>query len=246
MPPDLSAFAAALFDPGATPPTGIGPAHRFAIHRNNMLAGLSRVLEARFPVVRRLVGESFFVALSQAFVAAMPPRSPVLMEYGAGLPAFIGSFPAARDLPYLADMARLEWSLHVASHGPDAEPLDTARLQSVPAEKMPGLRLDLHPTLVLLNSGYPIATIWQANQPATSSRIVAADLPGEAVLIVRPHLATHMEIVPAPALPFITGLQAGLTLAAAAALAGDPIFDLTAALVLLLRRNAITDLHFTS
>ena len=63
-------------------------------------------------MVRLLVGEEFFRAMAQIHVRAHRPRSPLMFEYGDELPDFIAGFPPAADVPYLADVARLEiaWS----------------------------------------------------------------------------------------------------------------------------------------
>ena len=108
-----SAFAKALLDSKQPIPVGIGapgaviPTRRLAVHRNNMIAGLVNVLKGRFPVVEKIVGEEFFGAMAGAFVRECPPRSPVLASYGDELPEFIAAFAPARDLAYLADVARL-------------------------------------------------------------------------------------------------------------------------------------------
>lgn len=239
---DPTLFAGALLA-NTLPPPGIRNPARFAIHRNNVLAGLVKVLEALFPVTRRLVGDHFFAAMAADFVRAAPPHSPILLEYGEAFPGFIADFAPARDLAYLPDVARLEYALHTATHGADATPLDAAALQQVPPEYMPDLRLVLHPTLLLLESRFPIVSIWRANQPDAASEIVPAGLPGEVALIVRPHLVPWLDIAPATVLPFIGGLADALSLGAAADLATDPDFDLTAALTLLLRSGAITGFH---
>ena len=46
------------------------------------------------------------------------PPQPVLAEYGAGFPDFVADYEPARGLPYLADVARLDWALNVAFHSP--------------------------------------------------------------------------------------------------------------------------------
>ena len=61
-------FAAALLDPERPTPSGIiGPdgdvcPRRFAVYRNNVVVGLTEILKAAYPAVRRLVGEEFFDA----------------------------------------------------------------------------------------------------------------------------------------------------------------------------------------
>ena len=113
----LPSFAAALLPANAEAPRGLhgrnrsDAGQRFAIHRNNVMSSLVRALEDGFPVTRLLVGEEFFRAMARDYVRAQPPRSPVLLEYGAGLPAcrtwatWCG-WNARASMPSLAPMQR--------------------------------------------------------------------------------------------------------------------------------------------
>src|SRR5260221_12446533 len=107
-------FADALLDAEHPIPCGITahnaaiPTRRFAVYRNNVMAGLGKALKGRFPVVEKIVGEEFFAAMAGVFVQERPPRSPLLAAYGDDFPAFIAAFETAQDLPYLSDVARLE------------------------------------------------------------------------------------------------------------------------------------------
>jgi hypothetical protein len=85
------AFAAALLDPELPVPAGVlgraaAAPHRFAIYRNNFVAGLTQALRHRFPVSERLVGEDFFRAMARDYIAGHRPRSPLLMTYGDDFP----------------------------------------------------------------------------------------------------------------------------------------------------------------
>src|SRR6266545_2079406 len=84
------------------------PAARLRVYRHHVFESLGSALATTFPTVQALVGEDFFRMLARAFVGQSPPNQPVLAEYGAGFPAFIAGHDAARDLPYLADVARLD------------------------------------------------------------------------------------------------------------------------------------------
>ena len=57
---------------------GRSATRRFAVHRNNVVAGLVKALEARFPAAEKIVGKEFFAAMARAFVLERPPRSPLL------------------------------------------------------------------------------------------------------------------------------------------------------------------------
>ena len=62
--------------------------------------------------------------MARAFVAATPPRTPVLTTYGDEFAEFIAAFEPARELAYLADVARLEAARTHAYHAADAVPVD--------------------------------------------------------------------------------------------------------------------------
>ncbi len=124
--PTQASFATALLDAGKPVPEGVTshtadrPARRFAVYRNNVVAGLVKALGTRFPALSRIVGEEFFNAMARVFVIAHPPRSPLLMTYGDDFPDFIADFEPAAELPYLADVARLEAARTRAYHAADA------------------------------------------------------------------------------------------------------------------------------
>jgi hypothetical protein len=105
-------FAEALLDadrpvPGAvTSHTARTPQKRFAVYRNNVVTGLIAALRAQFPACERIVGEEFFAAMARVYIDTEPPRSPILVTYGDGFPAFVASFAPAADIEYLADVAR--------------------------------------------------------------------------------------------------------------------------------------------
>ena len=115
--PFETSFADALLNADQPIPCGITahnaavPARRFAVYRNNVVVGLTKALKHRFPAVERIVGEEFFAAMARVFVLERPPRSPLLATYGDEFAPFIRAFEPARELPYLADVARLEAAL---------------------------------------------------------------------------------------------------------------------------------------
>src|ERR1700756_534387 len=96
-------FAGALLDTEHPIPCGItahnaAPTRRFAVYRNNVVAGLVKALKSRFPVVKKIVGQEVFAAMARVFVAERPPRSPVLAIYGDEFAAFIAAFEPEREL----------------------------------------------------------------------------------------------------------------------------------------------------
>jgi hypothetical protein len=228
---DALADAALQLPAGLTSARGAPDTTRFAVYRNNVVAGLSKVLEQRFPVTSRLVGEEFFRGMARAFIAGHQPRSPLLAQYGGELPAFIAGFEASASVPYLADVARLEASWSDAYHAADAMPLSLDGLGSVPPEMLPDIRLVRHPSAALLRSSWPVGSIWAAHQSAEVLPIGHAR--AETVLIVRPDAEVMVHILPAQDSAFAEGLFSDAPLGEAAELAAavDAAFDFGTALV---------------
>ena len=245
-------FATALLDPqqpvpcGLTTGNGTDVAARFAIYRNNVIASLIDALADTFPVTRALVGDDFFRSMARVFVARYPPRTPVLAWYGDAFPAFVAGFRAAASLPYLADLARLEWAYVQAFHADDQPPLsvDTIAMLLAESADFSGLRLIFHPTVGVLNSSYAIFSLWAAHQS------LPVDLSGldltrpEAVLLVRPELEVEVIRLGSAAAELIGRLHSGHTLAASVqeTIIEHPDLDLPNVLGLLIRARCLTEL----
>ena len=182
---------------------------------------------------RPLVGAEFFRGLARAFIGRSLPTQPVLAEYGAGFPAFIAGHDAARDLPYLADVARLDWALNLAFHAPAGGRLAAADLAALPADRLPSLRLSLAPGTVLVCSPYPLDRIWAASQPGAAADPVDLAAGGARLLVLRrPDDAAFVSLSAGEA-AFVAGLGEGLTLEEAAGRA-ETDFDLSAGFARLL------------
>ncbi|GAB4383641.1 HvfC/BufC N-terminal domain-containing protein [Albidovulum sp.] len=239
-----AAFRAALLDPaqpvppGLTDPQGRPAGRRFAVYRNNVVVSLTEALRQGFPVIRMLVGEDFFTAMARQHVRAHPPRSPLMMFYGADMPGFLERFPPVAHLPYLPDIARLELALRESYHAADAEPVAPEALQGLDPEALLAVRLVLAPAVRLVRSAWPIHAIWSANMRGSEPPRAAV---AEDVLVTRPDFDCEPRLLPAGAAPFVAALMAGAPLGAA--LEAGPEFDLTATLALLLSARAIVAVH---
>ncbi len=209
---------------------------RLAVYRNNVRHALLSGLDAAFPVVRELIGADCFTATVLAFIARRPPRVPALFAYGGELPDFLTDFAPLAELPWLADMTRLEWARNEALFAVDREPLSSSQLATVSAAELPELRLGLHPSARLLESSWPIHAIWDAHQPGGGA-LEAVDLArAETVLVWRRDGAVRQRSPGSgeSALLAAFALECPLAEAAEMAAARDPDFDLSAALARLL------------
>jgi hypothetical protein len=216
---------------------------RFFVHRNNVKASLGAALAARFPVVWRLVGVEFFRAMAVVFVERHPPRSPVLAAYGAGFADFLDGFEPVADLPYLADVARLEWARHLAWHAADAPAISIEELTTVAPNRLDSVRLRLHPAATVVVSIWPVISIWTTNILDEEIKPIGPDQTGESALVTRPGLEIFVNALPPGTGLLFEALSAGIALGEAVAQAERAAgFDTAAALSLLFRSGAVTSL----
>lgn len=247
---DEETFVRALLDPDLPPPVdlkathGKPPLRRFAVYRNNVVAGLAGALAEGFPICLRLVGEEFFQAMAQRYVRLSLPRTPMLFEYGEDFADFVSEFEPARSLPYLADVARLEYALGRAYHAQDAAPLSLDSLRSLPLQLLEAATVSFHPSTQVVPSPYPIVSIWRANMAPDPPRILRLSH-GEDALVVRPRLNVEAHVLPAGGSAFIEGLMEGGTfgMALSAASRRAQNFDLSANIHLLLASEALTAIN---
>ncbi|MGH7326518.1 MAG: MNIO family bufferin maturase [Candidatus Rokuibacteriota bacterium] len=234
-PPGARATAAVLED-------GLAADARLAIYGHHIVASLTDVLKATYPVVCRLVDERFFGYAADRYIRCHPPVSPCLFEYGASFADFLSTFAPGRDLAYLPDVARLEWAMNASEHANDVVPLDSRALQGLDPADTSRLRFAFDPTLTLLESPWPIDRIWRANQPDAGDATVDLAAGGARLEVRRAGDDVVFRPLGAAAWAFHRALAAGGTLeeAAAAALAREPGFDLPAALRSLLNEGTVT------
>lgn len=182
---------------------GSDPGQRFAVHRNNIVVSLVDAVADTFPVCLALVGKDFFRAMAHAFILARPPMSPVLAWYGGAFPEFVSHFSPAAGLPYLADVARLEWAWVQAFHAADDFSLDAGAIDDLLTNEdiLPYLEMRFHPSAHVICSRYAIVSIWSAHQGLRDMSTVAPEM-AEAALIVRAGI--EVECIP------ITAAQACL------------------------------------
>jgi hypothetical protein len=223
-------------------------AARLRVHRHHVRQSLASALASTFPTVRALVGEGFFLTMAQAFVAGSLPGQPVLSEYGHGFPAHVAAYGPAASLPYLADVARLDWALNLAFQAPWSGRLTREDLAGMEPERLAGLKLVLAAGATLLRSSYPIDRIWRAAQPEASPDPVRLEEGPATLLVLRtPDDAAFLALSSAEA-AFVRSLDEDRTLgdAAQAAFSSEPDFDLATTFARLVASGAFAALQHES
>lgn len=245
---------AAEFLPGLLDPThptprilvaglGKGVTRRYNVYRNNVTVSLIDALADIYPAVLRITGPEFFRAMARFHVRVTPPSSPLLFEYGRDFPAFIESCEHAREIPWLADVARIERAWLDAYHAADLPVLAAETLATLDPCSLADLRLLPHPAARIVRSRHPAVTIFAMNR--SDAPMSTPDF-GQAqdALISRPEQEVVVSRLPEGGAAFLGLLLEGASLGTAAAVAFEeaPSFDLPANLSGMISAGAFTSI----
>jgi hypothetical protein len=242
----LTARDAAAAEVGMLQGSAARVRRRMGLYRGNVQAGAHRALRNAYPVCERLVGESFFEGMAHAHAATHPAASGDLNAYGDAFSAFVRDFAPASSLPYLPDVAALEWRVHRAHYAADHPPLDLRELSRLVPERFGELRVTLHPACALVLTATPAASIWLAHQPGSDGRFaVDVDAGPERALVHRPAWRVEVAVLGAAPHAFLVACEAGATLTVAVqeARAHDEAFALETFLAAWVRERVVTEVR---
>lgn len=128
-------------------------ANRLNIHRNNYRESLSSNLASHFPALAAYVGSEFVSGALKEFCTASPPTSASLASYGAEFAEFIDSHMVSEQLPYIADIVRLEWAMH------ELQVVQEVVYDTEPREVHGCVISD---NIRVVDSDFPLMSIWSA------------------------------------------------------------------------------------
>ena len=210
-------FAAALREPGA--PCGVTPAGRLDIYRNNVRHNFRGALEMMFPVLRRRVGDDYFAQLAHHYQVAFPSRSGDLHWVGRDFPTFLARHLAGGDYAWLADLARLEWARQSAAVEALVAAVGADALAAFAPAQLEHLRFTFQPSLRLIESPYPVFSVWLANQAVTASP-VDQSAGGECGMTLARADGVEVARLAPDLFSYLSALAAGATLGEAMVRAG--------------------------
>lgn len=214
------------------PQRGTPGAERLAVYAGGYVARIHQSLAEAYEAVRHVVGERAFSDLAHGYAERHPSHDSNLSLAGRHLPGFLADHPLTSKLPFLPDLARLEWLVRQAFHAFDEPPLDPRRLSQLPLEDWQRARLVFQPSVGLVASAWPVLDIWASRtRPRSEINIDLVNRP-QRVLVFRQGLEVRCELLDAWQHALLEGLLAGrplgAVLAALAASSDDQPLPLTA------------------
>jgi uncharacterized protein (UPF0276 family) len=204
----------------------------FSVYRNNVRESLTCALRGIYGGTEALVGADFFRQTALQYIEAHPPSQPSIASYGETLPDFLATLASCEGLPYLADVAKLEWHLSRASLHEVLPAMSADALASCAGDDPVEVTFMAQPGLSYLNSAYPVDHIWDFARRGGKGEPPRIDEAPAALEIAPGNEGAVVRRLDMSEFSFRSALASGACIGAAAdtVLKSDPLFVLFAAL----------------
>jgi hypothetical protein len=196
---------------------------RLDIYANMYFFRVLDVLKEHYAATHALLGDVAFHNLITDYLLRHPPTHFSIREAGRYLPELLAEHDARATHPCAADLAAFERAVNDAFDAADAPALTAAALAGVSADDWPSLRFTLHPTVRLLDCGWPVHLVRAAverGEPAADPAPAATRL-----CIWRQDLVVFHRPVEPVEFAALRAVQRGESFAAVCAAAGELLSD---------------------
>lgn len=143
---------------------GLTVDERLSIYRRHTVGACVQALMQVYPVCLEVLGERCFRTLAGDYLAQHPSHCADLNGYGENFYQTLADViarPGFEGMDYLPDLAKLEWHWHALFYRRNDPPFDPAVFAAGLAGDSRTLRLQASHCLCLLESAYPVFTLWQ-------------------------------------------------------------------------------------
>ncbi len=194
---------------------------RLDVYANMYFFRLLDVLKDDYPATLAVIGGDRFHNVVTDYLLVHPPTHYSIRVAGRALPDFLATHPLAAATPYLPHLAAFERDLNDAFDAADASIVDASALAAIPAAAWPALRFQLHPSVRLSRSPWPVHRIRERVDRGEAPESVSAG--ATALCVWRRDLTVRQSVVADPEWQVLRRLNDGADFATAceAALSGE-------------------------
>jgi len=189
---------------------------RLGAYAGGYPARIVEALEEAFPAISMILGAEAFRDLARRYRPQVPAGVYSLSDVGVNLPAFLHNDELAERLPFLAELAALEWAWLRAFHAFECErAFDPASALGWGLEEWARTRLTFQPAVAVVQSRWPILDLWNLREtPPEQRREIDLALEGRSqnVLVRRDGLRVSIDLVSSAEARLLAALLGGATL----------------------------------
>lgn len=156
-----------------SPISQLSPAECLEIYSRGYVARLTEAIGETYEATWWVLGDDDFFLLCSNYIKCTPSNFYDLSEYGDGFLNFLAKQNQAVEIPFLVDLARFELAFKDIFHkGNVTTPaIDWANATN----RGDSFRLNISPSALLMESRFPIYTIWRSRSESVE-RLASVDL----------------------------------------------------------------------
>lgn len=139
---------------------GISRELRLDIYHNAYRARLQEALGSVFERTWTYVGDEEFAAAGARYIEAHPSTWRNLRDYGADFPTTLRE--AMPEDPEVAELAAMDWNLHLAFDAPNAPLIEHSGLAALSEEDWASTRFVFHPSVSMAVFEWNVLEVWHA------------------------------------------------------------------------------------
>lgn len=201
----------------------VSRAARLSIYGNGYFLRIIECLGQNYEAARNVLGGERFAALARAYLVRHPSTHRCIDNVGAAMDRFLARRPETRAFPFLPDLARLEWAYHEAFYADDRPAFDFAALRDVPLDRWARARVELDPSVRLLDLEWPVERLWRADGAWSRRRVTALKRrPSPLLVYRRPDGVVRVTGIEAAAFGVLSAFKAGRAFGSALKAAPSP------------------------
>lgn len=141
-------------------PDGVDPGTRLAVHRDGYPARIASSLAEAFPAVANILGDGSLANLADRFIRDGGPLERNLNRIGRSLPSFLANDRLTGELPFLSDLAALEWAVFECFHSAPGDDFDSSTIEAFSSDDWANARVVFCPGTAVVGSPWPIRELW--------------------------------------------------------------------------------------
>lgn len=174
---------------------------RLDIYSEGYLLRLAKALEKDFPNIHLAVNSSYdslaFRTLCLQYIEKYPSRYYSLNEIGRNFSTFLWDHPILEKLPFLGELAQVEW-LCVQSHfAQDPTPFDWEKITQLSQETLGLATLLFHPSVFVIQTNWALGEFWNEAHTADFSHSTLKKISQSLLIYRRGHgLDQSVKVMP--------------------------------------------------
>jgi hypothetical protein len=189
---------------------------------------IREALAEAYPAIQTVVGDHEFAQLAARYAPVAPVGQYSLNAAAADLGLFLSTDRLTESLPFLPDLAAVEWQALEAFHATDKPSADLQATSSWDLETWASAVIEFQPSLAVTVSEWPVHDLWSARDTPRAEIDILVEDRSQAVMVYRYGAWDSIETV-VRCEPISSACAATLTQLLAGTSVGDVMGDLAAA-----------------